>query len=106
MTVYVEPDVKTLDYDEPTTFNVFDLFPYEETDDPKKRTHIVNPTLNRHIGLPGMSAQEIVDSARMTDQEVEALCGYRFVPKHNPEKFDACTACVTIAGALMRGNNE
>jgi hypothetical protein len=100
------PEVRTLDYAEPSPFNVFDLFPYEETDDPKKRTHIVNPVMNRHVGLPGMSAQDIVDSARMTDQEVEALCGYRFVPKHDPEKFDACNACVTIAGALMRGNGE
>lgn len=106
MTVYVEPEVKTFTYDDDLSFLQDALFPYEELDDPEHKTHIINPPMNRHVGLPGMSAQEIVDTARMTHQEIEALCGFRFVPKHNPDKFDACTACMTVAGALMRGNSE
>lgn len=90
--------------------NVFEeaMFPYEEPkdDDPDRRTHIVNPPMNLHIWKPGMRAQDIVDTARLLGEVVQALCGYVFVPKHNPEKFDACEACLQVAGALMRGNGE
>lgn len=80
-----------------------DLNPYEQSDDPNRRTHIVNPPLNIHIWVEGMTMQEVVDIARFTGQEVVALCGYRWVPKHNPEKFDACKPCFEIAGKIMEG---
>lgn len=83
-----------------------DLFPYEETEDPDKRAHIVNPPNNLHIYVPGMKSQEIVDIARMTGQYVTALCQYRFIPKHNPDKLDACDACMKIAGDMMREAGE
>jgi len=90
--------------------NVFEeaMFPYEEPsdNDPNRRTHIVNPPMNQHIWKPGMRAQDIVDTARLLGEEIQALCGYIFVPKHNPEKFDACEACLQVAGALIRGINE
>jgi hypothetical protein len=85
---------------------ITDLFPYEETSDPNARTHIINPPKNLHIWTPGMETQELVDIARVTGQEIEALCGYRFVPKHNPEKFDVCEKCMKIAGDLMAGAGE
>lgn len=75
---------------------------YEDSNDPDQRTHIVNPPKNTHIWQPGMTAQEIVDIARATQQEVVALCGFRFIPKHNPDKYDACEVCIKIAGDLIR----
>lgn len=77
--------------------------PYEESDDPNRRTHIVSPPENLHItgGDPGMLAQDVVDTARTLGLEVTALCGYRWVPKHDPEKFDSCTACFKIAGLII-----
>lgn len=83
-----------------------DLFPYEESNDPNRKTHIVNPPKNIHIWRIGMSMQDVVDIARATGQEVESLCGYRWVPKHNPEKFDVCQACMDIAGQMMSEAGE
>lgn len=86
--------------------NIEELFPYEELDDPEHHTHIINPPSNLHIWKPGMEAQDIVDIARASNQEVVALCGFRFIPKHNPEKFDACSTCIDIAGGIMREEGE
>lgn len=83
-----------------------DVAPYEDSDDPNRRTHIVNPPNNLHIWEIGMSAQDIVNIARMTGMHVVALCGYTWIPKHNPDKYDACDTCIRIAGDLMRGNGE
>lgn len=83
-----------------------DIFPYEDTDDPNHRTHIVNPPKNTHIWKPGMSMQDVVDIARATGQELVCLCGYILVPKANPDKYDACETCIRIAGELMAGAGE
>lgn len=77
--------------------------PYEDNDDPNRRTHIINAEANQHVGTD-LTAQEIVDTARLKGQEIVMLCGFRFVPKHNPEKYDACNSCVTIAHALIGGS--
>lgn len=81
------------------------IIPYEETSDPNIRTHIVNPADNidfQHQYGRCETAQEIVNLARMIGVEIVALCGYKFVPKHNPDKPDACEACIKIAGEIMR----
>lgn len=83
-----------------------DLLAYEEDNDSNRKTHIVNPPKNIHIWEPGMTAQDVVDIARATGQEVIALCDYRWIPRHNPEKFEVCKACVDIAGELMRSSGE
>lgn len=75
---------------------------YEESEDPELLTHIVNPPANLHLWLPGMSAQEIVDLARLTNTWVEALCGKRWIPKHNPDKHDICQTCMEIADRIIR----
>lgn len=82
------------------------ITPYEDSSDPNTKAHIVNPPANLHIFQPGMEAQDIVDIARATQQYVTALCGYRFIPKHNPDKHDACDPCMKIAGDIMRGAGE
>lgn len=84
-----------------------DLIPYEEPDPQREyKAHIVNPPANTHIWQPGMEAQDVVDVARVKGLEVVALCGYKFIPKHNPDKFDACEACMKIAGDIMREAGE
>lgn len=84
-----------------------EVVPYEEpTGEGKNFAHIINPPKNVHIWRPGMSAQVVVDIARAQGIEVVALCDYRWVPKMNPDKFDACPVCIERAGDLMRGNNE
>lgn len=86
------------------------ILPIEEYDespaDPDHRTHIINPPANLHIFRQGMEAQDIVDVARVTGQEVTTLCGYTFIPKRDPEKFDVCEACMRIAGDIMREMGE
>jgi hypothetical protein len=83
------------------------LFPYEDTADPTVHTHIVNPPMNKHIDpKQKMTAQEIVSVARITSTEIVALCGYRWVPKYNPDKFDVCEKCMKVAADLMAGAGE
>lgn len=88
-----------------STLEIFDelVIPYEDSNDSARRTHIVNPPMNYHIQKGQyLTPQQIVDIARLSGLEVVALCGYRWVPKHNPEKFDICDTCIKIAGQLIR----
>ncbi len=80
----------------------------DEQDSGKRYTHVVNPPQNLHIWHPGMSSQDIVDSARRQGLLVRALCGYAFIPVHNPDKYEACQICMDIAQTIisdMEGNN-
>ena len=80
-----------------------DVLPYEETGDEEHHTHVINPPLNLHIWKPNMSSQDVVDIARSRNQEVTALCGYKFIPKFNPDKLPACMPCMDKAAELIRG---
>lgn len=85
------------------------IIPYEETSDPSIRTHIVNPADNIEVQLTYgrvADAQELVNLARAIGVEIIALCGHKFVPKHNPDKPDACEACMKIAGEIMASQGE
>jgi len=66
-------------------------------------THIVNPPMNPDIwdGSMEMTGQDVVDIARTEGLEVVALCGYKWVPKHNPDKYDICSTCLDIANQLI-----
>lgn len=93
---------------EPSTLEIVDLGeivePYEDDDDPNRKTHLINPAMNLRIQriYGRMEAQEIVDTARLFKHEVVALCGHKWIPVHNPEKYDACEPCFKIAGDIMR----
>lgn len=104
-TPVIEAPVRILEYG-PSTDGLFELFPYEDLNDANHRTHIINPTMNPHLDGPGLTGQDIVDAARMSGQEITALCGYTWVPKHNPEKFDICEACMKIAQEYMSEDGE
>lgn len=78
-----------------------DIAPYEDVDDGKDhKTHIVNPPANTHIWEPGMEMKDVVYIARMNGSELVALCGYRWVPKRNPAKYDTCQECLDIAMSM------
>lgn len=82
-----------------------DLVPYEDDGNTNEhRTHIVNPAMNVDIQRKygRMDARTIVSTARMFGEEIVALCGYRWVPKRNPELYEACNNCMTIAGHIMK----
>jgi hypothetical protein len=34
--------------------------------------------------------------ARMTQQDIVAICGYRFTPKHDPMKNEMCSRCAEL----------
>lgn len=65
-------------------------------------THIVNPPMNEHVGGPGLTSKEIVFIAREFHIEVVALCGYRWVPVNDPEKYPVCEECMRIAGIYIK----
>lgn len=78
-----------------------ELMPYEDNDDPLHRTHIIDGRQNDHITQGAeMSGQDVVDTARLLGMEVVALCGYKWVPKHNPQKFDVCQACIHVINSM------
>ena len=86
--------------------NETDIIPFETDsgDDPNRKSHYINPLGNTHIDSRGdMTAQDIVDTARITGQEVVALCGYKWVPKYNPKNYPVCEHCARIAGDLILG---
>jgi len=86
-----------------TTEDLTVLIPYDETDDGGEHyTHIVRPTENIHItASASVSGQDIVDMARLMGEEVVALCGHRWVPDRNPDKYPACQRCFKIAEQIM-----
>lgn len=88
------------------TFSLEDITAYEVTENPDTKAHIVNPDMNRHIWQPGMDAQDIVNIARLQGKVITALCGYRFIPRHDPDMHAACDACLKTAGDIMRGEGE
>ena len=78
------------------------VVPYEEDkEEDGGLCHIVSPPENTHIWDPGMSAQEIVDIARMNGMQVVALCGHTWVPKKDPAKKPVCKQCLMIAQLLI-----
>lgn len=86
---------------------ITEVVPYEDADNAQERlAHIIDPPCNPHIYVHGMKSQDIVDIARMTGQEVIALCGYHRVPMRNPEKYPVCRVCIALAGMLMRNKGE
>jgi hypothetical protein len=42
--------------------------------------------------------------AYVTGEEVEALCGYRWVPTRTPDKFPVCPECKDLYEALDPGD--
>lgn len=95
MTVQTAPGAETIT--ETPLSDLEDLFPHEDIDDGKDhKTHIVTEAMNDHIWEAGMNAQDVVDIARAVGEEVVALCGYRWIPKRNPEKYDLCKTCADI----------
>jgi hypothetical protein len=67
-----------------------EIIPYEDDGNNSAKAHIVKP------GREDMSAQDVVDLARLAGTEVTALCGYKWVPKRDPKKHDLCKVCVKI----------
>lgn len=78
----------------------FDISPYEEAEDPNVKAHLIRGAENDELWLEGMSAQDVVDTARLLGVEVVALCGYKWVPKFDPAKHDICSQCIKIWESL------
>lgn len=100
------PDVDTEIGGDITFEMMIEATPYDENQDPNHRAHIVNPPMNLHIWKEYMSAQDLVNYARLMKVEIVALCGFKWVPASNPEKHDICDHCIKKAGELMRGEGE
>lgn len=42
------------------------------------------------------TAQAYIMEARIEGREVEALCGYRWVPQRDPKQYPICSKCIDI----------
>jgi hypothetical protein len=93
MPVDLSPLVDTTVFEEITA--------YEVTDNPDTKAHIINPPMNQHIWQPGMTPQDIVNIARLTGKVITALCGYRFIPRHDPDKHPTCDPCLKLAADMI-----
>ncbi len=65
------------------------------TDQDFTRTHIVNCPPDKE------STAAWLTEARVFGLEVEALCGYRWIPSKDPQKYDICEACVRVANMII-----
>ena len=84
-----------------------ELAPFTDTDDGEKHlSHIIHIVNNTHVWQQGMNAIDIIEIARLTGQELVALCGYRWIPMRDPRKYPACKICVDIAANIMIGALE
>lgn len=78
----------------PDTDRALDLESILEETPPEECAHIV-----RRSGALGAGA--LVVAAAEAGLEVEALCGYRWVPKgHAPDNLPACIRCVEVWQSL------
>ena len=81
-----------------------EILPFEENHDSNRKAHWVRPTDNGVTSKDDpTTSQDIVDMARLTDAEVVAACGTRFVPKHNPKGLPVCERCTDIANNAILG---
>ncbi len=92
-----DTDVVVGTYEEPDTSSVENFLAEE-----MRLAHVIAPSDNKTICYvlgngPELTASDIVTYARIHRIFVIALCGYKFIPKHNPEKYDACEACIEEA---------
>ena len=86
------PTVQTV----PDTDRVLDLETILEETPPEECAHIV-----RRAGALGAGA--LITAAAEAGMEVEALCGYRWVPKgHAPDDLPACIRCVEVWQSLTK----
>ncbi len=51
----------------------------------------------------GQNAEAIVLEARIYGNEVEALCGKRWVPSRDPQRYPVCPECAEIAKTIRGG---
>jgi hypothetical protein len=51
----------------------------------------------------GVSAQAVVDAAKAQGTAVTALCGYRWVPRRNPDRHPVCKACLAVLDSIRAG---
>lgn len=70
------------------------------TDEDFTRTHIVNCPEDKH------STNAWLSEATVMGLEVEALCGYRWVPTKDPFKYEICQACVGAANIIIAEVNR
>ena len=88
--VSLEPSVQIL----PAVEHELDLESILEDVPPEDCAHIV-----RRAGALGAGA--LITAAAEAGMEVEALCGYRWVPKgHAPDNLPACIRCVEVWQSL------
>ena len=61
-------------------------------------TNLDNPTYSHIIdrGDDERPAGAIVLEARVMGLELTALCGYKWIPSRDPEKFPVCPVCVQM----------
>lgn len=66
-----------------------------------------DPTKTHVIWFPAHMPSGDVWAAHAREHglEVEALCGYKFVPKSDPLKHPVCEACLKVAQELSAGNS-
>lgn len=73
-----------------------------------KKRHVVRPHENHHLEVffkhrvwAEVSAQELVDTARVQGIYVIALCGHKWIPTVNPVGMDTCDTCVDMMNVIM-----
>lgn len=55
------------------------------------------------VFTPGRKAEAVVLEARVTGTPITALCGKRWIPSRDPQKFPLCPTCKEIRDRATAG---
>lgn len=82
-TVLEEPDLTDLD----------PFLDENDSDDEEDKAHIIK----------GPNAEARVTEAMVYGYELQALCGYRWIPRRNPDECPICKKCLNIYQQMKSG---
>ena len=69
----------------------------EEQIDPSQKAHFISPVGNTHIWKDGMETRDVVLIAIVQHVELQAICGYKWVPTMFATKHDTCEEFLRFA---------
>ena len=83
-----------------STPGIGDLQPFTDVLE-KEETRLSNEDGDHERSAPYARKEQIVESA-VTGKAVRALCGKKWVPSRDPEKFPICPICKKIFDGLKK----
>lgn len=70
-------------------------------------THVIDPRIDSMNALwADQTAEQVTNTASMSDREVAALCGFIWVPEYGAQKAAMCQICVQVATLITLSSQK